>query len=180
MLFVHGDYGHPFTLLHLAKIAESLGKGPVFSLHLPKGYDVKLYDAHAAAVDKVIDKIEQVVKENGGIFSGIYGVGHSKGAILLVDRQFTDQTKIAKTFSIAGRLRAFGGESLKDALERIFRNIQLYPDRPLFQVIPEADRNAPYEAMAVRPDEHCYTVPGMHLSGLFAKETSQLFGVFLD
>src|SRR5437016_2743266 len=34
ILLLHGVYGHPFSLLHLADIAQGSGLGPVFSIYL--------------------------------------------------------------------------------------------------------------------------------------------------
>ena len=54
-----------------------------------------------------------------------------------------------------------------------------FPERKFYQVIPENDWTEP-KAMIVRPQENCYSVPGMHLSGLYEKETENLFKEFLN
>jgi predicted esterase len=186
ILFIHGDYGHPFTLVHLADIANSHSKTPVFSLYIPSIHQDKLFLQQAALIDRIIDKMESLIVERKGIFNGVFAVGHSKGAMLLAQKQFDSEAskKIAKTFSIAGPLNADDQyhcfqEPLKSIFAKVHQKILLHKERKIIQVIPENDWIAPYEVMAVRPEEHCYTVPGMHLSGLYSKKTAELFKSFL-
>jgi len=182
ILFVHGDYGHPFTLLHLADMAKKVSKNPVFSLYIPSMHNDQQFRNQAVLIDEVIEKIESLVKEQKGIFSGVFAVGHSKGAMLVVERLFDlDSPKIAKAFSIAGPLQEVD-ECFQEPLKTIFKDlshkINFHKERKVVQIIPDNDWLVPYHAMAIRPDDDCYSVPGMHLSGLYSIKTSELFKRF--
>lgn len=186
VLFVHGDYGHPFSLLHLAEAAEKETKGPVFSLYIPNIHDNDLLSSHSALLKEAIGKIEEFVQQRGGIFRGVRGVGHSKGAIMLAERQFVHPDPgITGVFAVGGRLRVPEGdtsckERLKPFVQRIYRAIQKKTNPLLYQVIPEEDWNGPREAMAVRPQRDCYIVPGLHLSALYTKRVAELMEEFLQ
>lgn len=180
ILFLHGDYGHPYSLLHLANIAEKKGHR-VFSLHIPKSNDNKLFDASDSLLERAIGKI--------CAFTGskqILGVGHSKGAILLAHRQFVHlDLRIKATCSLAGRLRIPNASScsdpiLSDRIKKIYEKIQENGQFPLMQIVPDKDWNASWDSMAVRQNNMCYTVPGMHLSGMYSNEAKQHFAEFID
>lgn len=184
VLFLHGDYGHPSTLWHLTEQAKKEFHGPLFSLYLPTAHRVTEFEVHQGLIGQALAKIESLGHEKGSRFKGILGVGHSKGAILLAQRLFSSSCVLG-VFAIAGRLNAPDNDStchpsLKASVKQIYLNSALYPEKPLFQIIPDQDWNAPREAMAIRPLSHCYTVPGMHLSCLYSSTTASYFKNFLD
>lgn len=185
ILLSHGDYGHPYSMLHLADIALRR-KRVVFSLYIPGVDNNTHFEIHNHLLEQAIAKIEKIVKDNNVKFTGILGVGHSKGAILLAQRQFVAlDSRIKATCSIAGRLNAPSekdcpNQTLKTIVKNIYEGILKNSERPIMQIIPKDDWNASYESMAVRPHKYCYTVPGKHLSGLYAKETRTHFADFLE
>lgn len=185
ILLTHGDYGHPYSMLHLADIAQKEGL-PVFSLYIPGVENNKQFGIHNSLLKQAIDKIESIIKDNHGEFSSILGVGHSKGAILLAHRQFVDlDSRIKATCSIAGRLNVpkkndCSDQALKPIVKSIYEGILKNSELPIMQIIPKDDWNASYESMAVRPHKYCYTVPGKHLSGLYTRETKTHFVGFLE
>lgn len=186
-LFVPGDHSHPYTLLHFAQIAKNSSDDPIFSLHIPSMHRDEDFPLHAALIDQALDKIESLIVERKGIFNGVFAAGHSKGAMLLMERQFASDkpSKISRTFCVAGPMKEtqhaqIFQEPLKTIFEKVCQKIHEHQERKFIQIIPQNDWIAPYETMAVRPEEYCYTVPGMHLSGLYAKKTSKLFKKFLS
>lgn len=183
VLLVHGDYGHPFTLNHLAKIALKRQDTPVFTLYIPEIHHDEHFSEQGILIDSVIDRIKHMIEDQGGIFEGILAAGHSKGGMLLIDRQFSSENPfILRTFAVGAPLDTDENhfeEPLRTILRNLVHKIQKCIDRKFFQVIGENDWVAPRKAMAVRPDEHCYLVPGMHLSGLYSIETEDLFERFL-
>lgn len=184
VLLNHGDYGHPYSMLHLVDIAQNEGQ-PTFSLYIPGVENNNQFGIHNCILKKAIDTIESIVKDNNGKFAGILGVGHSKGAILLAHRQFVLlDSRIKATCSIAGRLNVpdekdCPDQVLKNIVKTIYAGIFKNSELPIMQIIPKDDWNASYESMAVRPHKYCYTVPGMHLSGLYSCETRTHFTDFL-
>lgn len=186
VVMLHGVYGHPFSMLHLADIALEANKGPVFSLHLP--YNELHPKIHRTLLKQALDQIESLMVENGHIFNGIVAVGHSLGAIESAYRAFVEKdARIISVISIAGRLRIIPSlykscsESLKPTIEIVYQGIQKYPNVPLYQIVAGNDWNAPLTATAVRPDDYCcYIVKNaMHLNVLFRKETCSKFCEFL-
>lgn len=184
VLLCHGDYGHPYTLLHLAEIAKK-EEMAVFSLYIPRVDEDHQFEIYNEFFKKALGVIENLTREENGDFSGILGAGHSKGAILLAQQQFVNlDPRIKSTCSIAGGLNI--SESKKRAyrllgkvVKEVHKGIVNNPKKPLVQIVPKDDWKAPRECMAVRPNEHCYDVPGMHLSGLYADETREYFARFL-
>lgn len=185
VLLGHGDYGHPYTILHLADIAQKEGR-PTFSLYIPGIENNKDFSLHGQFLKQAIDKIESLVKDDQGHFNGVLGGGHSKFAIIFAQRQFVViDSRIKGMCSVAGRLNIPNEEDssdplLKAIIRTIYQGILRNPKSPIMQIVPKDDWNAAYEAMAVRPPEYCYTVPGMHLSGLYASETRTHFTDFLN
>lgn len=185
VLLGHGDYGHPYTVLHLADIAQKEGR-PTFSLYIPGIEKNKEFSVHNRFLKQAIDKIESLVKDDQGKFNGVLGVGHSKFAIVFAQRQYVViDSRIKGLCSVAGRLNIPNEEDnsdpiLKTIIRAIYQGILRNPESPIMQIVPKDDWNAAYEAMAVRPHEYCYTVPGMHLSGLYASETRTHFTDFLN
>lgn len=182
VLFCHGDYGHPFTMLHLADVAEKK-KVNVFSLYLPRAHKNALFHRHADILGKTIEKINTIAPH------AILGVGHSKGAILLAHRHFVDiDPHLDHVLSIAGRLRIpttvppdprdLVDTDLKEILAPISQGIEDHLERKLTQIVPKDDWNASQGAMRVR-EATAHAVPGMHYSGLYAKETKNVFESFI-
>lgn len=184
VLLSHGDYGHPYTMLHLADIAQKEGR-KTFTLYIPGVEDNNQFDAYSDLLKQAVDKIEDIVKNEYGNFPGLLGAGHSKAAILLADRQFVAlDLRLKATCSIAGRLRVVNDhdcpdQDLQKKVKAIYERIINQPKLSLFQIIPKEDWNASYESMAVRPHEHCHIVPGKHLSGLYSNATRMHFKYFL-
>lgn len=184
VLFCHGDHGYPFSLLHLAEIAKKSGH-PTYSLYIPGVDNNDLFEVHSQLLEQAIQKIEKMTADAGGKFAGILGVGHSKGAILLAHRQFAVlDTRIVSICSIAGRLNVPNDADCSDSVltskvRTIYQGILNHPELHLTQIIPVDDWNASFESMAVRPLENCYTVPGMHLSGLYTPEACEHVTHFL-
>lgn len=185
VLLCHGDFGHPYSMLHLSDLAQKKGL-PTFSLYIPDIHKNTDNEMHDLILRKAIDKIEELVRTKKGEFLGILGTGHSKGAILLAQRQFVVlDTRIKAVCSIAGRLNAEGKEDgehegLRKLVKKIYQAIIRNPHLPLVQIVPKEDWNAPQESMVARPNDHAYSVPGMHLSGLYSRETKDLFSGFLE
>lgn len=185
-LITHGDYGHPFTTLHLAKIAQKTSH-PVFSLYISKMHDELRWQINSDLMHAAINKIEELVVKENGIFKGLAGAGHSRGGMLLAERQFVYlDPRIKGVFGVGCKLNSNEADESSSEIERaIFKKIYEaikadIKDRPIYQIIPEEDWSGPRELMAVRPDRHCYSVPGMHLSGLYDKKTVGYFEKFLS
>lgn len=183
VVLCHGDHGHPYSMLHLADIAQR-ERLPTFSVHIPGTHNNQQFEGHNDLLRQAIDKIETLLENRSGL-GGILGVGHSKGAILLAQRQFVNlDQRIKAVCAIGGRLNVPYDSDCPDKIlagivRNIYQGILGQPERPLMQLVPVNDWNASQEAMAVRPNDHCYSVPGMHLSGLFTSETRQHFTHFL-
>jgi hypothetical protein len=184
VLLSHGDFGHPWTMLHLVDIAKKEGQ-PTFSLYIPGVDDNDHFDMFDNLLEQALEKIEEIVREKCGGFSGILVAGHSKGSILLAQRHFVvGDSRIKATCAIGGRLHiphenACNDNLLKIIVRHIHKGILKNSTFPLMQIVPRDDWNASYESMAVRPHDHCHTVPGMHLSGLYSLETRTHFTQFL-
>lgn len=184
ILLTHGDFSHPYTMLPLADIAQKEGF-LTFSLHLPGELHGQHYHLSQEILQKAIDHIEDLIVSKEGIFAGLLGTGHSSGGILLSDRQFVALDKRVKaTCAIASRLnisdeRECHDGILKTGIKAIYNGIVNYPELPLMQIIPRDDWNAPQQSMAVRLGLHQYSVPGMHLSGLYTCETRKYFTRFI-
>lgn len=183
ILLGHGDYGHPYTMLHLADIAKKEGSF-VFSLYIPDIQDTPQFDLHNELTKKAIDKI-QVLTELRGNFRGLLGAAHSKASLLFAQRQFVDlDPRINATLAVGGRLRisdenSLDDEPLKRVVRRVYQGILENPKKPVVQIVPEEDWCSPQESMKVRIYDHCHSVPGMHLSGLFKDEARSYFSRFV-
>lgn len=176
VLLSHGDYGHPYTMLHLADEAKTGGM-LTFSLYIPGLQETRHFESYNSLLEKALDEIDAIIKVHNGKFKGIVGVGHSRGSILFAHRQFVNlDPRIKVTCAIGGRLNDTDEESnfdidLKSVVKAICRGITNNPALPVVQIVPEKDWCVPQEAMKVRAHEQCYSVPGMHLSALFKSET---------
>jgi hypothetical protein len=186
LLLLHGMYGHPLALLHLADIAQKVSLGPIFSLYLR--YDELKPEVHRSLIKLAIDKIEMLVEAQGIKFKGLVTAGHSMGAIESAYRAFVSKdSRIQTVISIAGRLRVVQSkenpcrESLMPTVESVYKGIQEQPEVPLYQIAAGADWNAPLEATIVRQDDACYHIVenAMHFNVLYHKETCHKFNEFL-
>lgn len=185
VLLCHGDYGHDFTLLHLADIAAEK-KIPTFSLFIPTIDNEDEFEHHNQLVEMALDAIERDVSASGGKCAGVLGTGHSKGGMLLVRRGIVDQDKRIQSICALGvRLRVpkpedCRYESLRTITNANYAGIRAHPEFPLTQIVPEEDWNCSQESMIVRPNDRYYKVPGMHLSGIYTPEAEQAFISFLQ
>lgn len=176
VLLSHGDYGHPYTMLHLADEAKNK-KLLVFSLYIPGLQETHNFHTYNSLLELALDEISAIVKSNDGKFNGIVGVGHSRGSILLAQRQFVNlDPRIKVTCAIGGRLNATeeatcSDEGLKKVVETIYHGISQNPKLPVVQIVPMHDWCVSQEAMRVREHDQCHSVPGMHLSALYKSET---------
>lgn len=186
VLFVHGDGGHPYTLLPLAEKVKQTKECAVFSLHMP--FDIAHTTSSQNLMRQAIDKIEMIIKEHGGRLDKLITVGHSKGAIQTAYSAFVEQDqRIKAAIAIGGRLKVVESiekpcpSDLKPVVHAIYSAIQKKPDLPLYQIVPGADWNAPLEAMAIRPQHGCCRIiaDAMHLNVLYKKETMSIFDQFL-
>lgn len=186
ILLLHGIYGHPLSLLHLADIAQEAKIGPVFSIYLP--YDEHFPENHRSLLKQAIDEIERMVHERGSCLKGIIATGHSLGAIESAYRAFVvKDERITTVISIAGRLKAVPSpnkncpECLKSTLKDVYEGILEHTHLPLYQIVAGNDWNAPLEATAVRPIEGSFHIVenAMHLNVLYHWETRLKFIEFL-
>lgn len=182
VLFLHGLYGHPSTLLPLAAIAQKAEIGPVFSLHLY--YKPEMPQYHRDCLNQSINEIENIIQKNGNKLEGIIAIGHSMGGTEAAYKAFVEKdTRIRAVISIAGRLRETRGcnapsPSLAD---QVFRGVMGSPFLPLFQITGKRDWCAPSEATIIRTDEYCHHIidHAMHLNILYHKETHTKFYEYL-
>jgi hypothetical protein len=172
-------------MLHLGDASQKTGR-PTFSLYIPRVANDAKFNQHNEFLGLTIEKIRALVEAEGGVFSGVIGAGHSKGAILIAHRFFADSDdRIKSICAINGRLKVPREEDcshndLKMIVKRVYQGILKHPEKPLTQIVAKDDWNASRESMAVRPQERCYIVPGMHLSGLYTDATRAHFSDFLN
>lgn len=184
VILSHGDFSHPFTMLHLADLAKKKGL-PTFSIYIPGVHNNENHALHNAVLEKSIEKIQGIIQPLG-VFGGALCAGHSKGAIMLAEQQFVNlDTRIKAVCAIGGRLNIPDDQDVEDPflipiVKGIYQGIMSHPELPIMQIVAEEDWNASRESMMVRPHDHGYIVPGMHLSGLFVNETRHHFSAFLD
>ena len=180
LLLLHGDHGHPYTMLHLADAAAKNYSGTIFSLYMPseKGYS----DISRSLLEQAIEKIELMVKSKEGSFSKIVTLGHSKGAIQAAHQAFVEKDeRIKSVISIAGRLKNTQSldkachEILQPTVNEIAQAIITNPDLPLYQIVAENDWCVPLDASRVNLKNSC-VVPGAgHLNVLYRHETIEAF-----
>ncbi len=171
LLFVHGDYGHPFTLLNLANDLSGDGRRPIFSLYLYHCADNDRLAENSKLIQKAAEEIKQVIVGRHGRFEGITGVGHSKGATLLADQLFCQKSAtIQRLFSIAGRLNSSKeGTPLESLAKRINMAIRAAPSIQFCQVTPRRDEMIPQVGLQV--EGKTVEVNACHLSVLYSEET---------
>jgi len=184
-LLLHGLYGHPCTMLHLAELAQKVDSGPVFSLYL--SYDQNKPETHRSLIDKAIVLIETMVKEK---LKGLIMAGHSMGAIEAAYRAFVEvDPKIISVISIAGRLKVLPSDARDDCTEnfdlsvnQIYAGIQSRPDILLFQLAGDKDWIASLDTTIVRKDKKYSHVikKAMHLNVLFYPEACEKFLEYLN
>lgn len=178
ILFLHGLYGHPFTLLHLADHLQNAIKGPIFSMQL--SYDEYCPQIHRTLLKQAINIIEKMMLSNGSDLKKLILIGHSMGAIEGAYSAFVEEDKrILAVISIAGRLKVVPSydkecpEHLKMMIDKIYQGIQKNTGLPLYQIAGGNDWNAPIEATVVRKDDSCcHIIDGaMHFNVLYHPET---------
>lgn len=183
ILFLHGDHSHPYSLLHLADIAQKKRLGPVFSLYLP--YDDFKPSIHRALLIQAIDKIQNLMTNNGLSFQGVTAVGHSKGVIeaaylALVKKE----ERIKSLIAWAGRLKVTESceEVLKDSINKIHAALVQNEQFPLFIISagqewccrePESTQVFPHKKMYIAEQ-------ASHLNVLFDPEAKKHYETFLD
>lgn len=187
ILILHGLYSHPCVMLHLAKIAQKVNIGSVFSLYVR--YDETDLDSHRSLINQAINSIEKMCLDQGYSFKGIILIGHSMGAIEAAYAAFVENNKrISSVISIAGRLKVVESinspcrESLKDTLNKIYKGVQSNPNLPLYQIVGRCDWNAPLESTVIRKSEGCYHIVegSMHFNILFHKDIYSTLSKFLQ
>lgn len=180
ILFLHGLYGHPFTLLHLADHLQNASTGPIFSMQL--SYDEYCPQIHRALLKQAINVIEQMMRNNGSEFKELILIGHSMGAIEGAYSAFVEEDKrVLAVISIAGRLKVVPSydkecpEHLKAMIDKIYQGIQKNTELPLYQIAGGEDWNAPIEATVVRKDDSCcHIIDGaMHFNVLYHPDTKR-------
>jgi pimeloyl-ACP methyl ester carboxylesterase len=185
ILFLHGKYASPLSLLHLAEIAQETSL-PVFSLHV--SYDGKHPKIHRNLLTLAIEEIERQIQAKGGHLKGLVLVGHSLGATEGAYRAFVDKDeRIKAVISIAGRLRVVAAEGqncpdfLISTVESVYQGIQNTPEIPLYQIIAREDWNAPTEATLVRLDEGSFHIveKALHFNVIYYQETRNKFREYL-
>jgi hypothetical protein len=185
VLILHGLYSHPCVMLHLAKQAQEINEGPVFTLNL--SYDKENFLTHRSLIKQALDTIESMALNYAISLKGIILAGHSLGAVEAVHAAFVDKDRrILSVISIAGRLKAVESihspcrESLRPSLDEIYKKIQLLPSIPLYQIVGRHDWNAPLEATLIRKEKHCsYIIEAMHFNILFHRDMSIKFSEYL-
>jgi predicted alpha/beta hydrolase family esterase len=182
VLILHGLYGHPFVMLHLAEIAKNIA-GPVFSLYL--SYDKENHLPHRALIKQALDQIEKRIKE----FKGIVLVGHSIGATEAAYLAFVENDKrIVSTISIAGRLKLDAScpsqcnEAFKPVINQIYQGILSQPQQQLYQIAGRRDWSVSLESAIARRDESCYHIvhEAGHFDLLFHKDLKDKFSEYLE
>lgn len=181
VLTCHGDHGDPSNLLPYNDLAKNC-KLPTFSLYLPNAHIEEEHAHNIALLKAAIEKIKETIQNKGGIFDGTLVIGHSKGGILAAKLQFVDDADesptplIRATCAIGSRLNSVTDEDCENSLlrsivKKIYEEIQRKTALPLTQLVGKEDWNAPQEAMMVRRGTTCHSVPGMHLSCLYQRDT---------
>ncbi len=183
VLLMHGDHSHPFSLLHLADIAQEEGK-TVFSVHLP--YSDEHPEIHQSLLRQSIEKIQQLVQEKGGSLTELIAVGHSRGAIEASHAAYVEENpQITKVISLASRLKVIENTNkpcrptLKDTVNAVYEKIMKATYPPLYQLSGEYDWNADLEASQVKPDNALLVKDAMHTNVLFFPETLDQFRLWM-
>lgn len=182
-LILHGLYGHPAVMLHLAEMAQEVDIGPVFSLLID--YDKDKPETHRHLIRKAINTIQSLTRDQ---LKGIILTGHSMGGVEAAYSAFVEKNKhVLAVISIAGRLKVVEeecvgcSEALKASLHKIEEGIHSLPDFPLFQIVGEKDWSASLKSTLIRHDENCSYIimNAKHLNLLFFKEMKVKFPEFL-
>jgi hypothetical protein len=169
ILLLHGDHAHPFSLLHLADLAQREGYA-IFSVWLP--YDDANPGPHQTLIQKSIEKIEQIVARGRSNEMILSLVGHSRGAIEAANQ--IDHSRVSRVISFAGRFRVLDNtprpcrESLKPTVDAVWEKVK--PSRPLripfCQIAASEDWCIDNAASIVRQDQPNCTVNAGHLGVL--------------
>ncbi|MES2122655.1 MAG: hypothetical protein V4492_07770 [Chlamydiota bacterium] len=186
LLLLHGDQSHPFTLLHLADIAQEQGRA-VFSVHLP--YDDEHPERHRSLLSQSIDKIDQIIGARGGKLSNLVLAGHSRGAMEAANEAFAvNNPKVSGVIAIAGRFKVISPSarpcrpSLEASVNALWEKIGHWNQSlrvPFYQIAAKKDWCMDPEASIVRTDhEHLYVDAG-HLGVINHPSTLNQFRVWL-
>jgi hypothetical protein len=180
VLLGHGDFSHPYTMLHFAKTVEEELKCPVFLLNLPN--DLNYEEPNQLLVDSTLTKIQDVVGKHE-TFKGITLVGHSMAGIWSAHQAFAkNDPRINKVVTIAGRFRVtptttiLNGcdEGLKPVVNAIDEGIKSGQSKtPHHMIVAEKDWCTPREATNVAFTTKNIVPNAYHLNILYKKETYQ-------
>jgi hypothetical protein len=160
-------------MLHLMESVLHANCGPVYSLQLDNSDEDPLSNQELIRI--AIEEMKNRAMAVDGVFKGVIGCGHSKGAMQVAHLGFNDPSShVVAVHSIAGRLKIVEGEekecypSLIPMVNAIFAGISAHPNLPLYQYVGTEDWNASQEAMIVRPETATTFEGAMHLNVLFA------------
>lgn len=180
VLLLHGEHGHPYSMLHLADIADAEGRA-VFSVHLP--YD-DTSPEHQVLLRQSIDAIEALFTQKGGRLSHLLLAGHSRGSIEAAHEAFVENNpKIHGVVAIAGRFKVIDPslrpcrETLKPTVNAVWDKVR--PNLPLRvpfkQIAATQEWCIDPEASLVREDQPHLSVNSSHLSVLNHFDTLRQF-----
>lgn len=185
VLLLHGHHSHPYTTLHLAKLAEELKTGPIFSLYLPyeEGYSASTRSLITQAFGKIVS---HTIKKTG-CYQASTVIGHSMGGMQAVHKAFVEQELapqgmerrplIDSVIAIAAQFKLTQDENepcpelLRPMVNEIDQAmLRLSPVR-LCQIAAEDDWIIPLE-VAIGKAENSLTVPhSSHLGVLYHQKT---------
>lgn len=180
LLFLHGNPGHPMTMLHFVESIAKEYQTEIFLLGLP--YNNQNPASHNFLFTKALDEIKSFCEKNSQVFNGVIAIGHSRGAIEACYQAFVaNEDRIKAIISIAGRLRICDSHdkqchpSLKPVIHTIYENILKHDHIPLYQIVAEDDWNAPLKETRVRSMTSHVIEKAHHLNILFYNETLRKF-----
>ncbi len=186
ILLLHGEHGHPCTMLHLGDIAQAEGRA-VFSVHMP--YDDEQPENHRLLLKQCIDRINLIIEQKGGSLSNLLLVGHSRGAIEAADEAYVrNNPKVNGVIALAGRLKVIDPserpcrKTLEPTVDAIWNRLRHFdqPLRvPLYQIAANHDWCIDPEASIVRTDyDHRY-VDASHLCMINHPDTLEKFKMWI-
>lgn len=187
VLFLHGDYSHPCTTLHMGDIAQQQNK-VVFSLFIPSG-EIKAgrYGQH---LKEAIGKLQNVIGDQKMCLRELVLIGHSRGATEAVYQTYVEkETPVTGVIAIAGRLKFVEmcsrmpcKESLKPMLNDIHKAIgnstgPLTP--PLYQIVASRD-SCIDPCAAFISEENKVEIQSGHAGILYHSKSLQQLATWLD
>ncbi len=176
LLLLHGEHSHPLTLLHLADLAEPYRT--VFSIRLP--YDDEHPEEHQLLLKEAIDKIDQMITEEGGYLSNLFLGGHSRGAIEALNAAYVRKNpKVGGVITLASRSRVIKPSlrpcrpSLEPTVNAVWQKVK--PPRrlpvPLYQIAATEDWCIDPKASIANPEEEYHFVKTGHLGVIAHPDT---------